>query len=192
MAKAQPQVETSDQAEAVSTLVESGLVKLDGQNYVEIRSATNSELSNVQSFEDAVRLAQDLYGEIIPSYDLGDGFTGLDDKDELVGVPFIVMGWGLGWSDFGDDERFSILRVVTQDGRKLRFSDGGSGVHRTLVERFQGDPINFTALMALGGLSRGEYKPRNADGSDVLDGKGNVVNKAVTYRFDVDRLSLKV
>lgn len=162
----------------------------DAAGVIELRSATVTELAHVETFEDALRLAQSLYGDLIPSYSLGDGFVGIEDKDELLGVPFVVMGWGLGWSSFADDEQFSILRVVTQDGRKIRFSDGGSGVHRTMVERF-GTPERFVALVALGGLSKGEYTPRNADGSPVTDGKGKPVLKATTYRFDVETMNMR-
>lgn len=189
MPKAQPQVETST---AVDVLADAGMVDVTGHQVVEIRSASTSELAEVETFADAMRLAQNLYGDLIPSYDLGDGFVGIEDKATLIGVPFIVMGWGLGWSDFGVNERFSILRVVTQDDRKLRFSDGGSGIHRTMMERFKGNPENFQALVALGGLAKADpYTPRNQDGSPVLDGKGNPILKAVTYRFDVETLSLK-
>ncbi len=156
-----------------------------------VQSATVSQLAEIASFEDALRLAQNLYGELIPSYDLGDGFVGLPDKSVLVGTPFVVMGWGLGWSAYGDDtDRFSILRVVTQDGRKFRFSDGSSGIHKTLMEKFNGDPANFKALVALGGLTRAEYQPRKPDGSFLTDASGKIVKTATTYHFNVDKLDI--
>lgn len=155
-----------------------------------VQSASVSQLASIASFQDALRLAQDLYGELIPSYDLGDGFNKLGDKDDLVGVPFVIMGWGLGWSAFDDEGRFSIVRVVTQDGGKYRFSDGSSGIHKTLMDKFDGDPANFRALVALGGLRRSDYKPRNQDGSPVLDGKGKAIQSATTYFIDSEKLDI--
>jgi hypothetical protein len=188
MPKAQVQVETSEQ-EAIDALIGAGLANVESR-VVEFRSPTVTELSEVHSFEDAIRLATEVYGEIIPSFDLGDGFVGID-KEELVGVPFLVMGWGLGWSDYGVNERFSILRVVTRNNDKYRIIDGGSGIHRTMMDKFGGDPANFRALMALGGLSKGEYTPRDADGEPLKDGKGTPILKATTYRIDVETLSVK-
>jgi len=102
----------------------------------------------------------------------------------------VILGWGLGWSAFSTEDQFSILRVVTADGQKYRFSDGSSGIHRTLMERFEGDPANFRAIVALGGLRKSQYTPRNKDGSPVVDGKGNAILNATTYFIDVETLTM--
>lgn len=162
----------------------------DGSTSLVIRSVTDAELNAVASFEDAVRLATEVYGDLVPSYELGDGFTAVDSKDDLVGVPFLIIGWGLGWSDFGVGERFSIVRVVTQDNQKLRFVDGSTGVHRQLMDSFRGSPVNFRAILAIDGLQRNEYTPRDENGDVLTDGKGNPINKAVTYRINSDKLTV--
>lgn len=149
-----------------------------------------ADFSEVQTFEDAIRLAQNLYGEIIPSYELGDGFVRLEDKDLLVGVTFAIIGWGLSWSAYGEVERYSVIRVITEDGRKFRFSDGSTGLHKQLTMRFRGDPANFAAIVALGGLRRSEYTPRAEDGGPKLDGNGRPILKAVTYYLDTETLTV--
>ena len=55
---------------------------------------------------------------------LGTGFDVLENKDELLNVPFYVIDWH---ESMGDNGPFMSLLILTRD-KKLVINDGGSGI----------------------------------------------------------------
>lgn len=98
---------------------------------------SSAQYKSISSFEDAMRLVEDTFGqEIYSAADLGDGFDLLPSKDkaQLLGVPLLVMSANFSRSKenvdptTGEMREFVSLRIVTKDGRKLIVNDGSSGI----------------------------------------------------------------
>src|SRR4051812_3384428 len=94
-----------------------------------------NDLRSLSSFADAQRLLADTLGvEAIPdaTYEIGDGFTMLDDKIALLNVPFIAVHWTFAPGDFGAE--FVIMRLITETGDKHIIVDGGTGICEQMRE----------------------------------------------------------
>lgn len=120
---------------------------------------TNSELKNITSFEEAMKYVQETYQKSISvAENLGNGFTVLskDEKDRLVSVPFMILGFTLNEGDFGDDG-FCSLQVVTSDDRRFILNDGGAGIREQLFELLEGNPGRYGGYFVPRGLSVSEY-----------------------------------
>lgn len=93
-----------------------------------------NQLKELSSFDDALRLAQEVYGDIVQaSAELGDGFeiVGKDEKSQFIKVPMILLSWGFGKGDHGE---FVSIRAVTKDGRRVVINDGSTGIYAQLRE----------------------------------------------------------
>lgn len=64
---------------------------------------------------------------------LSDGFEAVDNKRELVGTNMALLSWTFSHSEKFDGE-FVTVRAITTDNRKIRFSDGSSGIYAQLRE----------------------------------------------------------
>lgn len=101
------------------------------------RAFNDDQLREVTSFEDAMKLATEYYGGITTSEDLelGNGFKLLgDDKDRLVGMPFIVLMYTFNEGDFGE---FTSVLLVTDRGDKAILNDGSTGIYEQFKEIFE-------------------------------------------------------
>lgn len=84
--------------------------------------------AEMESFDQAIQALQDAgIGITNASDDLGDGFEILEEKSQLVGVPFLILEARENPGEYGVS--FTSLRVMTRDGRKLVVNDGGTGIH---------------------------------------------------------------
>lgn len=137
------------------------MAKSDVSKTLPVLSFTDDELTAIRSYDDAVALtAQALGGQVAEAENLiGDGFSKLDNKDRLLGVPFILVNWG--FNEEGEFGEFMYARLVTKDGQKYRISDGSTGLAtelKTLTER-----TGLTGgLQVKNGLRKSEY-PRCND-----------------------------
>lgn len=94
---------------------------------------SDTDLLAINTFEDALNLARELYGaENLVTADqvLGNGFRLLKDKAQLIGKAFIALSWRFNPGDFGE---FVSMLVVTEDGGKYIVNDGSTGVCQTLA-----------------------------------------------------------
>lgn len=107
---------------------------------------------------------------------LGDGFTLIDNKKNLVGVEFIVVSHRFVKGDHGDGG-YSIVHVVTRDGRKLLFMDGGTGIHAQFGELHTRGMLGNSALHVPGGLRESNYETMITDSKT---GKAEM-KQATTY-----------
>lgn len=145
---------------------------------------TQDELSELLSFDDAAKyLAGKGYDVTTVNDYLSDGFEEVDKKD-LINRPFIIVMAKVAISkDFFDDEgdpaKYAVLKVITQDGKRFRFSDGSlkSGIANQVMileARRNGGAVG--AIMAKG-LAVSEY--------EYADEKG-IKSKARTYYFGTE------
>lgn len=98
----------------------------------------SADLREINSFEAALALAKNTYGELaIASEELGDGFALTDNKDQFIKVPIVLVHWTFAASDFvnketGEKGEFAVCRVVTKSGGKFVIIDGGFGIYQQL------------------------------------------------------------
>lgn len=92
---------------------------------------SNENYKEIQSFSDAMALAQSSFGALVTADDLGDGFQLCEDKNQLVGVPMVVLAVFLRSGDLGE---YIVARAVTEDNRKVVIVDGGTGLAVQLKE----------------------------------------------------------
>lgn len=94
-------------------------------------------LRGISTFEDAVRLSADVWGEITPAGEhIGNGFSILpkDQKSRLVGVGFLILAMKFHEGDFGE---YVSMLIMTANNDRLILNDGSTGIYyqaRTLAE----------------------------------------------------------
>lgn len=148
----------------------------------ELDSATfsDAELRGIGSFEEAMALASDKFGGIVDAAsEIGSGFVMLDNKDKLIGEPFIILSMSFPEGDFRDADgvtsHFVVARLVTQHNDHFVITDGGHGIYSQLDE-FYVRSGKSGGILVKGGLRKSEY--------EYTDDKGNV-SPAVTYYLNV-------
>ncbi len=147
--------------------------------------ASDDQLRNVGTFEDALRLVQEELGAQIDRVEdeVGTGFIVLDDKSKLEGVDFLAIMWKFYYSDDfsyrAEDGsiqpgQFVSIHLMTADGKKYIINDGTKGGIRDQLlgytERHDG---KCAGLMCQGGLQVSEY--------DYEDPSNGSVSKARSY-----------
>lgn len=119
-----------------------------------------SALAEITSFDDALALVNDVFGGNIVEADkeLGTGFAVLDDKNRLIGVPFVAVKMDEHTSDLNGGGLFVTMHVVTQDGRKFIVNDGSTGICAQVQELWKRKPeLIGLPLMVRRGLRRSDY-----------------------------------
>lgn len=135
-------------------------------------------LANITSFDDALAVVNEVFGGSIIEADkvLGTGFAVLDDKNRLIGVPFVAVKIDQHDSDKSDLGKFVSLHVVTQDGRKYIVNDGSTGIYAQIQELWTRKPeLVGLPLMVRRGLRRSDYT--------YMDESGKA-KPATTYYLD--------
>lgn len=140
---------------------------------------SDTELRSVSSFEDAMRLAAEKYGSVIDAADeIGSGFVMLDNKDKLVGEPFVILSYSFPEGDYRDADgnigHFAVMRVVTKHGDRFVVTDGSHGIYSQLDE-FHVRSGRKGGILVNGGLRKSEYETE-------ING---VMQPAVTYYLNV-------
>lgn len=103
-------------------------------------------------------------------------FTGGEvvEKSALEGVPFVVTDWTVHKSDTTTrlvdgvivPGEFVVVNVMTADGERKLFTDGGVGI-RPVLEEFTAATETRAGLLARRGLRVSGYTKRLADGSST-------------------------
>lgn len=114
-------------------------------------------LRSIGSFADALEMLADAGVEVHSTEEFGHGFKVLAsaDKDRLVGVPFLILGYRLNESNL-NDEGFSSVFLVTQRDEKWILNDGGTGIHAQLA-KYRSHNID-SGIMVKEGLIRSDYE----------------------------------
>lgn len=138
-------------------------------------------LRSLESFDDAMALLAETYGEVQDATKvIGSGFslTDTNGKYRLIGEPFVVVRMMFPQStehkdsDTGEWLHYAVLHIMTRDGRKLIITDGGVGIYRQ-CEEWSVRENRKGGLYVPGGLRVSEY--------DLPDGSG----QGMTYYLAV-------
>lgn len=136
-------------------------------------------LRNIESFDDAMALLSDTYGEVEDATQvIGSGFTLTDTngKYRLIDEAFIIVRMAFPQSATvmkdGVPAHYAVLHVVTRDGRKLIITDGGVGIYQQ-CEEWAVRTGKRGGLYVPGGLRVSQY--------DLPDGSG----QGTTYYLNV-------
>lgn len=117
---------------------------------------STQQYRGIQSWDDAIALAQGSFGALVTAEDLGDGFTLVkeEQKAALVGVPMLCLYAQLRTGDLGG---YVVVRCITKDGRKVVVVDGGTGMYEQLSEYMTANDGRWPNLWPRG-LRRSDYK----------------------------------
>lgn len=157
--------ETTDESKAVA---------------VAVPQYRDSDLQQIQTFDDALALITEQYGQggVISAADvLGNGFALLQNKDHLVGVPFLFMKWQFHPGKYQSD--FLTALVVTVNNQKYIMNDGGTGIAKQLREYTEVSGRQG-GMVAPKGLTRSDYTYTDQDGEE---------RPASTFYIDTSALS---
>lgn len=151
----------------------------DGASVANITPQVSDDLlANITSFDDALAVVNDVFGGHVVEADkeLGTGFAVLDDKNRLLGVPFVAVKIDQHASELNGGGVFVSLHVVTQDGRKYILNDGSTGICAQIEELWKRKPeLQGLPLMVRRGLRRSDYT--------YMDESGKA-KPATTYYLD--------
>ena len=127
---------------------------------------SDNDLREIGSFEDALNAVGP---NVLDSADeIGSGFKVLEDKDELLKIPFLILEWrfnpGKYINDLGEKTDFVSITLVTKHNEKYILNDGSTGIAaqlRDLTDRTG----SYGGLLCRNGLrvSR-DYEVRLPDG----------------------------
>lgn len=62
-----------------------------------------------------------------------DTYTSADEKDELIGVPFVITGITFRPSDKKEGGDYVSLEATTKDNERIVINDGSTGIRRQIV-----------------------------------------------------------
>lgn len=102
--------------------------------------------------------------------DFGTGFNVLKNKDNLVGVPFVVLEWRFNHSKEFDQEYVAAV-VMDEKNNKHILVDGSTGVCaqlRTVTDAKIADGLPYpqAGLIVRNGLTRSDYT-KEVDGKEI-------------------------
>lgn len=120
-------------------------------------SLSSDDFASIQSFEDATRLINEKLGGVVADVtELGDGFSVLDNKETLIGVPFIALQSVFRVGDYGP---YVSMHIVTQDGRKFILNDGGTGIRDQISMLWERKPeTKNRPIVCRKGLRKSTYE----------------------------------
>lgn len=151
---------------------------------------TEDEYRDITSMDDAIALFQEKMGaEIVDaSEEIGDGFTLIEDKDKLVGVPLLLLSWNFNAGDFSQTfvSVRAIARFTAGGDAKVVFNDGGTGIREQLDKFSSKDGRPMGGVFVSHGLRKSEYG-LDAENKPVKLNSPESVGKASTYYLDTSK-----
>lgn len=125
------------------------------------RGINDADLAGIKSFDDALALLTELGATPVKVSDYGTGFNVIDDKNALVGVPFIILSMFQREGDYAGDGYVSI-EVVTKHGDKYVVNDGSTGIAKQIrgivaAREADGVPNPDAGIYVEHGLTRSDY-----------------------------------
>ena len=124
-------------------------------------------LARIKTFDDVFSAFQNANVQPEQIADYGTGFTVLDDKDRLIGVPFVAVQWRFNYSKEyadgnGEPLEFVTVTLMTKHSEKFLINDGGSGIYRqlkrvTALRMDDGHPTPQAGMFCADGLTVSRY-----------------------------------
>lgn len=144
-------------------------VQAKSTNGISLRTATKTLRELPESWDELLKGLNDFFpGGVVSSTDLGDGFQPWDGEiDDLIGVPFIILGYQELTSDKyfdfqGEPSKYAFIRFMTPlKNGKFFIATGASGLRKQLNEFFEGQEDQWSGLMCRNGLTRSEFRLEN-------------------------------
>lgn len=127
------------------------------------KNITTEELAGLVTFEDALKLVQAKIGAEnvgVAAAEIGDGFKLLENKDQLIGIPFFAVTWDFHQGDHGE---FVSVKVMAKDGQKYIVNDGSSGIRDQLMAYSAKKNVQG-GLLCEKGLRRSNYEYEDESG----------------------------
>lgn len=131
---------------------------------------TDADLAGVTDMDTALAMLGSVT-DIEDFADYGSGFDILENKDNLIGVPFVVLEWR-----FTDSQKYSqtfaSMVVVDEKNNKYIVNDGSTGICAQLQmvtqQRIdQGKAYPQAALICRKGLRRSDYTVEDSQGKEL-------------------------
>lgn len=125
-------------------------------NSVAVWSPSDVELASLNSIDDYLELTRDK-GVVLDDATkvMGDGFVFVEDKNRLVGVPFVVVKFDFGVDK--NDNRYALVWLITEGNDKFRIYDASTGILKQLTE-YAEKTTKYTGLLCKSGLTRSDYE----------------------------------
>lgn len=130
---------------------------------------SNDELAAVETWDDIINLVADKVDVDFADKVLGDGFSVIptEDKEELVGVPMLLIDWRFISGDMGD---FVSIRAAARMEnansehalRKIIINDGSTGIMRQLRD-FTSKTGKAAGMVVKRGLRISDYEVDQID-----------------------------
>ena len=150
-------------------------------NLPAVQTFDPEDLRAISSFQDAQRLLEATgIGIADATTEIGDGFVLLDNKDELLNKPLIILAWLFADGDFG--EKFSVMRIVTADGGKYVVTDGGTGI-KAQLESYTQRTGRSAGHFVERGFRKSEYDT-DSEGKPTQD-KSKAKGRGTTHYLNV-------
>lgn len=117
---------------------------------------TEADLDSIESIQDYLEMARQNSVEVSDASSvIGDGYAFVEDKNTLVGVPFLIVKFDFGVSS-KNERRYVNAWVITQDGRKLKIFDQSTGILDQLTT-YSAKSGKYTGVACKHGLNKSEY-----------------------------------
>lgn len=120
----------------------------------------DSTLADIGTFTDALQTINDAGIKVTDITDLGTGFRVVPDKQQLVGVPFVIIGWKQRVGEYGD---MTVAFIVTEPGDKWILVDGSTGIHNQLSSLTRRGVTG--GVLVRDGLTVSSYEYEDGDGN---------------------------
>lgn len=133
---------------------------------------SNAELNSIETTKESVLAQLEAWG--LPADDLiiGDVYRFVEDKDELIGVPFVMLQWKFGDSPATGAEYVQIRAVRTDTNEKIGIFDSGVGIRRQLSDltesRLKAHKPAYNGAIAHKGLTASEYGPKHDEAGNLI------------------------
>ena len=138
------------------------------------------DLRSIADYDDAIKLLASQGVELRDAAtEIGDGFVILENKDELLDKPFVVLHATFSVGDYGAE--FCIMRVVSPSGKWI-VTDGGTGINSQMRDYVEKNG-SATGLVCQRGLRKSVYDT-DASGQPTKD-PNLFAGKGTTYYLNV-------
>lgn len=158
--------------------------------FKEERTFTDEELASITTFDDAMDFMAEQFGNVEDIGGvLGNGYTVLNDKQQLVGKPFVIVD--ARYHPNGSYGPFVTIAVITKNSERYMVNDGSTGIAEQLVQLAQ-TRGRTKGYMVAGGLDRSTYdicpmcnrsRPVDVDPCNVCGNESKERAEGVTYRL---------